>query len=62
MKLITPLLPAIRIAVFGSVTWALAQISLPADYAGPVTDWLMSGIAGAITVGYGIWASKRELK
>lgn len=62
MNLITPLLPALRVAVFGAVTWGLARIQLPAEHAGPVTDWLMTGLAGAITVVYGAWASRRELK
>jgi hypothetical protein len=62
MNLITPLLPALRIGVFGAVTWGLATIRLPGDFAGPVTDWLMAGLAGAIAAAYGAWAAKREIK
>jgi len=62
MNLITPLLPAVRVAVFGAVTWVLAQVKLPPDVAGPVTDWLMAGVAGTITFAYATWAAKREVK
>lgn len=62
MNIITPLLPAVRVVVFGAVTWALAQIKLPSEYAGPIADWLMAGVAGSITVGYAAWAAKREVK
>lgn len=62
MNLITPMLPAIRVAVFGAVTWTIAKIQLPPEIAGPVTDWLMTGVAGAIAVGYATWAAKREAR
>lgn len=62
MNFITPLLPAIRVSVFSLVTWSLARAKLPADYAGPTTDWLMAGVAGAVTAAYATWAAKREVK
>jgi hypothetical protein len=60
MNLITPFLPMVRVWVFGTVVWALAKMGAPSTPAGPVTDWLMTGIAGAGTFAYGAWASWRE--
>lgn len=47
---------------FGLVVWLLAKAGAPAEQAGPVTDWLMNGVAVLGTVAYGFWASWRERK
>lgn len=62
MAALAPLLPMIRVWIFGGVVWLLAKLGASADQAGPVTDWVMSGIAVLGTVAYGAWASWRERK
>ncbi len=62
MNLITPILPTIRVWIFGGVVWALAKAGAPAEQAGPVTDWLMNGVALLGGLAYGAWASWRERK
>lgn len=44
MAFLTPLLPLIRVWLFGQIVWALGKAGLPVDQAGPLTDWLMGGI------------------
>lgn len=60
MDLIKPLLPTIRVWIFGAVVWLLARLGLAAEAAGPVTDWLMQGIVLAVGLAYGAWAAWRE--
>lgn len=60
MNLITPLLPTIRVWIFGAVLWLLARANLPAEHAEPITGWLMEGLAGLATFSYGVWAAWRE--
>lgn len=60
MQIITPLLPAIRVWLFGQIVWVLGKAGLPAEHAAPLTDWLMGGVPLLLTVAYGAWASWRE--
>jgi hypothetical protein len=62
VNLIAPFLPAIRVWLFGQIVWALGKAGLPAEQAGPITDWLMGGIPLLLTLAYGAWASWRERK
>lgn len=60
MGVLAPLLPLIRVWLFGQIVWALGKAGLPAEQAGPITDWIMGGIPLLLTVAYGAWASLRE--
>lgn len=60
MSLLAPILPTIRVWLFGAVVWLLAKAGLPDAHAAPITDWLLDGLALAGTIAYGLWASWRE--
>lgn len=60
MDLIKPILPTIRVWIFGGVVWLLAKAGLPGEHAEPVTNLAMDGLVAAATLVYGAWASWRE--
>lgn len=62
MNLLKPLLPFIRVWLYGQIVWALSLINLPAEHAVALTDWMMGGIPLIVTVAYGAWASWRDRK
>lgn len=62
MDLLKPLLPTIRVWVFGAVVWLLANLGLPDTQAPPIADWVMDGIILVGTIAYGLWAGWRDGK
>jgi len=62
MNLLKPLLPTIRVWVFGAVVWLLAKLGLPDAQAMPITDWVMDGVVLVATIVYGLWAGWRDSK
>lgn len=62
MDLLKPLLPLIRVWLYGQIVWAFGLLNLPAEHAVAMTDWLMGGIPLIVTVAYGIWAGWRDSK
>lgn len=62
MDLLKPLLPTIRVWVFGAVVWLLAKLGLPDAQAMPITDWVMDGVILVGTIAYGLWAGWRDSK
>ncbi|MEN5084245.1 hypothetical protein ABE438_17330 [Bosea sp. TWI1241] len=62
MDFIKPLLPTLRVWLFGAVVWLLARLGIETGYAGAVTDWIMQGVVLLLTIAYGAWASWRDTR
>lgn len=59
--LLPAILPTIRVWLFGAIVYFTSKAGLPEAAATGATTWLLDGLVGALTFGYGLWAGNREL-